>query len=234
MNKFMLGAVSGLGAVALAIPVLMQVTSAQSVGSSSSSGTTTPATKPIPTTQCISALAALEGQQISLMDGQEAARKSALQAHVDALNAAASITDDTARQAAIQKANQDLRTAMKASVQQNQTSLQTYRQAVQTACGNAMHGEVGGGFNGFMDKPMMGRGSGMNKQNMLNTLATKLGITTAQLQSELQSGKTLQQIAQEHGVTIPTRPQGGFGHGKWGMNNQNQTPSSSPAAPTQS
>jgi len=236
MNKFTLGAVTGLGAVALAIPVLATVTSAQSIGSSSSASPTA-ANKPVPTTQCVSAIAALEGQQISLMDSEEAARKSALQAHVDALNAAASITDDATRQAAIQKANQDLKTAMQTAQQKNQSTLQTYRQAVQTACGTMMHdGSVGGGFVRFMDKPMMGKGSGMNKQTMLSNLATKLGITSAELQSELQSGKTIQQIAQEHGVTLPTPPAGSFGHGmKWGMNfDQNQTSSSGTTASTQS
>lgn len=44
-------------------------------------------------------------------------------------------------------------------------------------------------------------------------MAQRLGISEDELQKELQSGKTMQQIAQEHGVTFGAGGGGGFRNG---------------------
>jgi hypothetical protein len=49
------------------------------------------------------------------IDAMTAAHKTAMQAHKAALTAAAAITDDAQREAAVKKANDDLRTAMQAA-----------------------------------------------------------------------------------------------------------------------
>lgn len=51
-----------------------------------------------------------------------------------------------------------------------------------------------------------GAGGPPNAQ-MLTRMATRLGMSEADLQKELDAGKTMQQIAQEHGVPMG----GGFG-----------------------
>lgn len=58
-------------------------------------------------------------------------------------------------------------------------------------------------------------------------MAQRMGITEAELQKELASGKTFQQIAEEHGVTLPAR--GGFQQGGNGGGNRPATGSGSPA-----
>jgi hypothetical protein len=37
-------------------------------------------------------------------------------------------------------------------------------------------------------------------------LEEKLGMTKEEIKAELDSGKTIEQIAEEHGVTLPARP----------------------------
>ena len=52
-------------------------------------------------------------------------------------------------------------------------------------------------------KVIFKRPGGFGSELGIGMLAEEIGITTVQLKLELQSGKTIQQIAQEHGVTLP-------------------------------
>lgn len=208
MNKsFTYGAVAGISSIALAIPLLAQISSAASTGSSAT--TTTPGvTRPAPSQACVQALAAKDASFLSTIDAMIAAQKTATQTHEDALTAAAAITDDTQRAAAVKAADQAYRTAMQTAMQTQMTNGKTQMDALKTACGNAEGGMSGLGFgSGPMDGWNHGPMKGSMRGGMMNStaLATKLGITADQLKTELQSGKTIQDIAKEHGVTLPAR-----------------------------
>jgi predicted component of type VI protein secretion system len=136
MNKFALGVGTGIVSLAVAIPVIAQVSLAAS--SDNAAANTSGKTRPIPTQACVQALATKEGSALSSMDAMNAARKAALQAHNDALDVAASITDDTARQAALKAANDALREAMKASMESQKDSMKSSMDAIKSACGDSM------------------------------------------------------------------------------------------------
>ncbi len=128
---------------------------ASSVFAQSSASANAPAsTRSAPTQACVQAMVAKESAILSNFDAMNAARKAAMQAHKDALAAAALLTDDAARQAAIQKANDDMNTAMKNSMTANAAQEKTLMDAVRSACGNSL------GFHGGM-KGMEGVGSSM-------------------------------------------------------------------------
>jgi hypothetical protein len=95
------------------------------------------------------------------MDSEAAARKSLLQAHQSALAAAGALSDDTARAAAVKKANEDMRTAMQTAMSAQKDKNKTAMDAVKAACGDSM-GPRGMGMmmKDRMGAPgmMMGRG----------------------------------------------------------------------------
>jgi len=204
-GKFAIGVITGISTLALAIPILAQVSNAQSVGSSTSAaastGTGTYARVPPGSTQAsVQAMITKDNAFLSNVDAYVSVEKSAVQAHEAALTAAALITDTTQREAAVKAANQAEQTAIKNAVQAN-TNLKS---GMMPFGGRGF----GGGFGGHGGMGM--RGPGMN----LTALAQKLGMTTTDLQTELKSGKTIQQIATEKGVTLPTPPRMGQWHGK--------------------
>ena len=190
MKKFTLGVVAGMTSLAIAVPLVVQISSAATAGSSSSTKTMTR------TPPTVSDLIARDNAFLSNVDALITVEKSATQAHLTALMAAQSITDPTQQKAAIQKANQDERTTI-----QNAITANANLKSAMMPIGFGFGEKMGGGM------PMRGHGP-MND----TALAAKLGITAAQLQTELQSGKTLQQIATEHGVTLPTPMKGGWKH----------------------
>lgn len=192
-NKFTLGAIAGITTVVLAVPMLAQMSSAATAtttGGTASSPAAWPSfTRPVPTQQQVKDRAAEDGAFLQNIDAMIAIQKSATQAHEAALTAAASIADDTQRQAAVQKADDDRRTTIQNAIAANP--------ALQSAM---PFGERGFGGRG-------GPGHGRNPAE----LAAKLGMTQAELKAALDGGKTIQQIAQEKGVTLPMPHRGGFG-----------------------
>ncbi len=217
MKKFTLGMIAGASSLAIAVPLIAQFASAASSTGSSSNARTLP----IPTQACVQALAGLDDARLSSMDAMMAAEKQALKAQRDALAAAASIADDTKRQAAVQQANQDFRTAMQAMEQSD--AMKSAMDTVKSACGNAGFGMGGMGMGMFGG--MMGHGP---REGAPENLAQKLGMTTDELKAELQSGKTPEQIAQEHGITLPAK--GGMmrgGHRGWMNGNARSNSSTS-------
>ncbi len=210
LNKYTIGAIAGITSLAIAIPIIAEVSSAATPATTSSNAPSF--TRPIPTQQQVSDMAAKDGAFLKNVDAIVTVEKTATQAHEAALTAAASITDDTQRQAAVQKANQDERTAIQSAITANPDLK------------SAMMPLGGGRGEGFGDRGGFGQGSD------LTALATKLGITADQLKTEMQSGKTVQQIATEHGVTLPVHSEkhgGWMGHGPFGGNTAT---SSTPAA----
>lgn len=186
---FTLGAVAGITTLALAVPLLVQISSAAATGTGSFN-------RPVPTQQQVQDMATRDDAFLKNIDAFVVIQKSATQAHRDALSAAASIADDSERQAAVQQANLDQRAALQAALTANpdlKSSMMPF--------GGRGFGEGKGGPG------MMGRG-----QNTA-ALASKLGMTEADLKAALDGGKTIQQIAQEHGVTLPART--GGKHGGW-------------------
>ncbi|MDD4318800.1 MAG: hypothetical protein PHW10_00525 [Candidatus Peribacteraceae bacterium] len=204
MKKFTLGVIAGASSLALAVPLVAQLASAASGVSSNAART-----QPIPSQTCVEALADADGTQLSNMDTFFAAHKTALQARKDALTAAATITDDTQRQEAVKKANDDFRTAMESQ----QDAMASARESVKTACGNA--GGFGMGF-GAGSMGMRGNGPDMKGGNFGNgMIAEKLGMTADELKSALDGGKTIQEIAEEKGVTLPNPGMGRGMHRGW-------------------
>jgi hypothetical protein len=199
MKKSTLGLIGGASALAVGAPLLLPLMAYAATASSASSAKTA---RPAPTQACVQAMAAQDADFLAHIDAMIAAQKAATQAHKDALTAAAALTDDAQRQAAVQKANQAFRTAMDAVRKDDKTAAD----AVRAACGAAGKGGMMEGMHGPNGKM---RGPGMDN------LAQKLGLTDAQLKEELKAGKTLQQIAQEKGVTLPA-PTAKGGMMRWG------------------
>jgi hypothetical protein len=149
-------------------------------------------------------MSGVDGAHLAVMDAMTAAHKTALQARKDALDAAASLADDTARQEAVQKAQETFRSAME-SVQQSD-AMKTAMEAMQESCGGEGFGFKRGGMG--MGMGMFGggeKGQFQMRGNAPADLAEKLGLTADELQAALESGKTIQQIAEEHGVTLPEK-----------------------------
>ncbi len=182
MNKFTLGVIAGLSTLALAVPILAQVTSA--AGAPSWLG----GDRPAPTIAQVQGMIDRDDGFLKNVDAFVTLQKSTIEAHKNALTAALAITDDTAREAAVKKANDDARAAFEAAISAN---------ADLKSAMLPFHGGRGG-------PGMMGGRDGPNPEK----LAAKLGITADQLKNELDAGKTIPQIAEEHGVTLPPRPDG--------------------------
>lgn len=198
-KSFILGATAGATSLAIAVPLLAQLVSA-----ASGTATTTAdvlKTRPVPSQVCVQAMADQDTKFLANVDAMITTQKAATKAHHDALVAAAAITDDTARGEAIKAAQEALRTAMDAAFKADDKKAEM--EAMKTACGDnhffMMGGHMGGPgmkFEVRMDGPMGGK------------LAEKLGMTEAELKAAIDSGKTIEQIATEKGVTLPPRPEG--------------------------
>ncbi|MDD5055113.1 MAG: hypothetical protein PHZ00_02480 [Candidatus Peribacteraceae bacterium] len=208
------GTLAGGIAIAVAVPFVTQFASAQS----SSVSSVSPRTRPVPSQACVQSMASAGDTSLSFFDQMNAARKTAVTARSAALKAAAALTDDTARQTAVTKAGEDFRIAMQTAMETKSTAMKSSHDAMQTACGDSRGFGLmmGKGGRGMMGK---GQGQGLGKGPNLEMMAATLGITVDQLTSEIAGGKTIEQIAKEHGVTLPassTNQKGRGGHfGGW-------------------
>lgn len=188
-KKFMLGALSGVSALAIGFPVLAQVAGAQTV-----SGTDVPAfenrlfVRPALTDEQLQKMIARDQAVLDNLDELASSILSATQAHKDALTAALTIADEDARKEAVRDAEEARRESMKAFMEANPD----------------LKGAMP--FGG-----PHGRGPGPEM------LAEKLGMTADELKAELDSGKTIEQIAEEKGVDLPARPMGGHRGAMGGM-----------------
>lgn len=197
-NKFILGAIAGMSTITLAVPVLAQITSAASTTTSTGAATSASpkfkVTRGPLTQEKLQEMIDRDTAFLTNADAILALHKSATTAHKAALTAALSLTDDTAREAAVKKANEDMRATMEAAITAN------------PALKGAMMPMGKPGFGG-----PGGRGHGPEKGD----LAAKLGMTEAELKAAIEGGKTIEQIATEKGITLPARPPFmGRGHGE--------------------
>jgi hypothetical protein len=120
-NKFTLGAISGISALALAIPILAQVSSAQvSDNGQPPSATASPhdfKRSRGPLTQAdVQQLIDYDTKLLANVDAIVAIQKNATQERLVALTAAAAITDDAQRQAAVQAAMEAFRANMESAI----------------------------------------------------------------------------------------------------------------------
>ncbi|MFH0851978.1 MAG: hypothetical protein V1876_04490, partial [Candidatus Peregrinibacteria bacterium] len=209
MNKFTLGAIAGIATLTLAVPLLAQISSAADTTVTSAAATSKPPfTRPAPTQQQVQDMAARDAAFLKNIDALMDIQKRAVQAHQDALTAAASIADDLLRRDAVQKADEDERTAIQSALTAApdlQSAMMPFGQAqgLRPFGGGRGHGE------GKDGPGMMGRGPNVGN------FAAKLGMTEAELKAALDGGKTIEQIATEKGVTLPARMGGKGRHGGW-------------------
>lgn len=183
MNKFTLGAVAGMTTLLIAVPLAAQFAGAQSVSSTGYKGYMKNSTI---TQEQVQEMITHTDTMLQNIDAMTAAHKKAMQAHKTALIAAAALTDDTQRAEAVKKAHDDMRASMEASMKEL-----------------GIEGKMMMGFGGH--GPMM-----KMRGNMKGKLAEKLGMTESELKAAIDSGKTIEQIAEEKGVELPARPAGGM------------------------
>jgi hypothetical protein len=190
-NKFLLGAVSGVTALAVGFPILAQVTSAQTAAPSSQPALEDrwSAERPPLDADMVQEMIDRDQALLDNVDEMVTALKSATEAHKAALSAALSISDEDARADAVRSADEARRSAMEAAISANPDLK-----------GVLPFGPGGHGRGGMM------RGPGPEK------LAETLGMTADELKAAIDSGKTIEQIAQEKGVTLPERPAFGGKH----------------------
>ena len=155
-NKFLLGAVAGMSSIALAVPVIAQISSA----ATSDTGSSTSAVagmrmfgRPVPTQEQIQEMITRETAFLQNIDAFVAIQKKAKQDHLTAITAAAAITDDTQRAAALKKAHQDERAAIEAAIAAN-PALQTMKPMGGHGMGGMGMKRGHGPKGGFMRGPM--------------------------------------------------------------------------------
>lgn len=200
-KTFAAGAAAGATGIVAAVPFLAQLAGAASGDESALVNRELPA----PSQECVSALAARDARELSGMDSRFAAHKNALEARRSALEAAASITDETQRQEAVRAAHEAFRASMESAIGTPEDH-EEEKEALKAACGDAFRMKAHG----------MGMHGGPVRMMMKFDLAEKLGMTREELKAEIDSGKTLEQIAQEKGIELPARPEKGmmrFGRG---------------------
>lgn len=189
-KSFTLGAVSGISALAIAFPVIAQIAGAQSSASSVDQAKPNFAERPgfhgerAPLSQeDVQAMIDQDNAFLLNVDAFVAIQKETIQAHRIALEAAADIEDETERNAAVKAAHEAMRASIEAAVEANPE--------LKTAMMPFGHG--GPGKHGKGEK-------------MRGHLEDKLGMTEDELKAALDAGKTIEEIAEEKGITLPARP----------------------------
>ncbi len=119
MNKFTLGAMTGMASLALAVPILAQVSAAQTTDSGVSAAWTKPPHELSATVENVQEMITRDNAFLSHINEIVSIQKSAKEAHLAALTAAASMTDDTQRADAVRAAHEAERTAMKNAMETN-------------------------------------------------------------------------------------------------------------------
>lgn len=186
--SFTLGAVSGITALAVGFPIAAQFAAAQS--SATPAAGDRPAFHGMAPLSQDDVLAMVDRDNAILLHVDElvAIYKEAVQNHRIALQAAADIEDETARNEAVKAAHEAMRGEIEEAVEANPD----LKDAMPLG---PMHGMGGRGPGG---KGPHGFGPGK--------LAEKLDMTADELKEQLDAGKTIEEIAEERGITLPARP----------------------------
>lgn len=207
MNKFTLGAVAGMTTLIIAVPVIAQISSAATEDVITFSGEDLPT----PTQECLVARVALEEAHLANFDTQTAAHKQQMQAHVNGLKAASQIADEDARNEALKDMREDMHVAMEALHESQPEAITAAMEGVKEACGDAFGfghgmfmkaiGPMRMGMAPHAGKFMVKLGEGEHPEFILE----KLGMTAEELDAAIESGKTIQDIAEEKGIEIPAK-----------------------------
>jgi len=189
-KSFTLGAVSGITALAIGFPLAAQFVGAQSAQQASvSSKRMQRWDKREPLSQDdVEAMVDNDNQILLHIDDFVSIFKEAVQNHRIALQAAADMQDETERNDAVMNAHKAMRDAIKDAIEAN-PDLQMLHMIPFGPGGKGPHGPG-----------MMGHRRGPE------ILAEKLGMTPDELKDALESGKTVDDIAEEKGVELPERP----------------------------
>lgn len=194
-HKFTLGALSGIAIVAVAVPVLAQFSSA-ALPAPADDVTSPFARVHVLTQQEVTDMAARDEAYLANVDAFVAVQKEAVSAHVTALRTAAAIADDDQRHTAVREAHEAMRTTIDDAIEAN-PDLESARYSFGGGRGFGKHGVRGPGGPHGAD------------------LSSKLGMTEDEFRAALDSGKSIEDIAAEKGVTLPGCPfrEGGKGMG---------------------
>jgi len=180
-NRLVIGAIAGMSALTLAVPVFAQVSTSSSSASSIAANFFRGPREPL-TQEQVQELVARDEALLMNLDEIAATIKSTTQTHHDALVTAAAISDETARNDAVKAAHEARHTSMRAAIEANPE----WKGAIP--------------FGGKMK--MMHR---MHRGGP-GHLAEKLGMTPEELKAAIEAGKSIEEIAEEKGVELPERP----------------------------
>lgn len=190
MNKtFTLGAVTGVTALAVGFPLAATLVGAQEAQESSAPTTTVERPffeKRTFTQEDIQTMIDRDNSFLSNIDAFVSIQKEAVQNHRIALQAAADIDDDTARQEAVKAAHETMRSEVQEAIEAN-PDLEGMKFGIGFGPGKGPHGP---GMHG----------------DMHGMLEEKLGMTSDELKAALDAGKTIEEIAAEKGIELPERP----------------------------
>jgi len=205
-NKFTLGVIAGMSTLTLAVPVLAQVSGAQMADEAVIETTSAPAgdrangknmrferKAPDLTQAGVQTMIDHDTTLLANIDAAVRVQKSAIQARITALTAPSSITEHMPSQDASKAAHGACLSTVKPA-----GTATTKRRSPMHFGGPMMGGPKGG--HGFMKDHRQGPGD----------LAEKLGMTADELKTELDAGKTIEDIASEKGITLPARPEKGM------------------------
>jgi|GEM_PF-1042462 len=181
-RKLLAGAVAGITTLGVGIPAFAQVTGTGTSDSAALKSFTIFSKKVNLTQEAVKEMADRDTEFLENIDTFVAIQKKAVQAHRDALNSAATIGDDAARQEAVEAAHEAMRKTIQEAIAAN-PDLQA---------GMMMGGRV---FSGQV----------LHHGPHPGILAEKFGMTPEELKTVLESGKTLQEIAKEKGVELPEK-----------------------------
>ncbi len=192
-KSFTLGAVSGITALAMGFPIAAQFAGAQGIGSSSAGakgGIRSERRAPL-SQDDVQEMIDHDNQFLLHVDALVAIQKEATQNHRIALQAAADIVDETARNEAVKAANDAMHKEIEDAVEAD-PELKDLKMPFGKGAPRGGHGFGGKGPGGRMGPP----------QELLDAL----GMTAEELKAAIDSGKTIDQIAEEKGVELPARP----------------------------
>lgn len=195
-KSFTLGAVSGITALAIGFPIAAQFAGAQGIGQSStgSRGSMRWEKRTSLSQDDVQDIIDRDNQFLLHIDEFVAIHKEAIQNHRIALQAAADIVDETARNEAVKAAHEAMRKEIEDAIDENDDLKELSMRPFGGPGGpRGGHGLFGGkGPGGRMGPP----------QELLDAL----GMTAEELKAAIDSGKTIDQIAEEKGIELPARP----------------------------
>lgn len=155
--------------------------------------------RPVPTQECLLAMVTLEGEHLEHFDERIADEKARMQQRIDALSAVAALADDTARAEALRAMHEERKDAARPAPPED---VEAAMEAVKEACGDVMMFHKGPGMGGHGMFMMKMHGRGHRGPDML---IEKLGMTEEEFTAAVDSGKTIEEIAEEQGVELPAK-----------------------------